>query len=235
MKDLKLYLESLLDDEEELVNDDSVIFTKIISEYICKKYPRINKARLKARYVKGTYFVDYDGFVDVDQEATTLVETQFKWGRVAVFNCEHCKKLTSLEGAPEKCGTFQCNGCDGLKNLIGAPQKCNLFVCSNCNNLISLEGAPQDCKEFKCGRCIKLKTLEGAPQECEIFNCVACDGLKDLTGAPISCEKFYCAKCTSLESLDGMPERIAKAFNYSGCTKLKSTELPHPIKGKIIS
>lgn len=227
MKDLKLYLESLLDDEDDLAIDNSAL----LSQYIVDTYYHINKSKLKVRYVDGEYIADYNGPIFFDQHTTTLVDNKFKWGYVHSININGTD-ITSLEGSPRECDEFWCNHTN-ITSLEGAPQKCRIFKCF-ATNITSLEGAPQECDDFDCNSCKKLKSLEGAPKKCTRFKCNNCVALKSLKGAPKECEIFDCRKCVSLESFNGLPNKINKKLDYTGCTKLKSIELPHPIKGKVV-
>ena len=182
MKNLKEYIcESLLDDEEDLVDNDDAI----IRNFLEKNYA-----------IRGTYTIK-DGIVDVDGsihneslDMKSITNGLFKFGYVdGNFIIRLCPSLKSLEGAPEKVGMdFRCYGCKSLKSLEGAPKEVGGdFDCYNCLSLKTLEGSPKKVGEnFDCHKCLALISLKGAP--------------KKIGG------NFYCHKCISLTSLEGAPK-----------------------------
>ena len=82
------------------------------------------------------------------------------------FYCAGCKRLKTLEGAPEKIGTFSCAGCNGLKTLEGAPKDVQQnFNCAGCDSLESLIGAPKTVGgDFDCSGCKNLSSIEDLPE-----------------------------------------------------------------------
>lgn len=228
MNSLKLYLESLLDKEDDLAIDNSALLIK----HIVSTYNHINKSKLKVRQVGDEYVVDYDGPLFFDQHTTTLVDNNFKWGYVFSVSVNGTD-ITSLEGSPEECDNFWCNHTN-ITSLEGAPRKCREFKCF-ATNITTLEGAPEECDDFDCNSCKKLTSLKGAPKKCVRFKCNNCPNLKSLKYSPRECEIFDCRKCTSLTSLDGISNKITKKLDYSGCINLKDVELPAGIKCKIKS
>ena len=205
MKPLK---ESIFDDIDDIVNND----TLLIDEFIKKNYEIrrgtyvINKDRdIGASYTIKDGVVDVEGNVDVKNlKLKTLTDGLFRFGKVSgSFDCSDCCNLTTLEGAPEEVGwRFYCTNCSKLTSLEGAPKKVNTtFDCGGCKNITSLKGAPEEVGEnFYCDNCHKLKSLEGAPKKVgEDFCCFECDGLKTLDGAPEKIGgKLYCHSCKNL-------------------------------------
>ena len=199
MKNLKLYLESLLDDEDTLAYNP----LEEIQRFLTKTYGKYSNFRIEEGS-DGIYIVTPGVRILAvnDPDATRLTNGLFRFSpKLDRLNCYNCTKLQSLEGCPEECARIDCRGCKSLKNLIGAPQVCELFDCGYCQELKSLEGAPQVCDIFDCGYCPKLKSLEGAPQKCVEFICSGCKNLTSLEGAPQKCKYFYCVKCPKLTTL----------------------------------
>ena len=160
MKTLKLYFESLLDDDDIFLDPENDIKC-----WINDNYKFTGKLTISNDFV-----VDCNGGVGVrNTSITSLTNGLFEWGVVGgSFSCSDCKNLTSLEGAPKKVGeTFYCYDCDNLTSLEGAPEKVgDLFDCSYCKNLTSLKGAPEkDVKRFNCSNCDKLRSLEDGPEK----------------------------------------------------------------------
>ena len=221
MKPLKDKLnESLLDDEDELFdrNDKTLIELWIMENY--KIYET-----LKIYEDKRGFVVDSDDSVEVtNKDIKSLTNGMFQWGEIiGRFNCDKCKKLTSLKGAPNECDNFYCFECTELRTLEGAPNKCEgWFVCPKCTGLISLEGVPKKCNLFECSNCTELRSLEGAPNECVWFKCSGCIKLTSLKGVPSKCDSFNCSKCTELRSLEGVP--VGATIKCSDCTNLIITD-----------
>lgn len=180
MRTINEYLnESLLDDEDDLVNDNTVL----IEQFLKDNYK-----------IDGTYTIK-NGVVDAPETTfkisnlnlKQLTNGLFKFGKVRSFICTK-SSITSLKGAPEEVGYFSCRLCKNLKTLEGAPKKVDdMFNCRSCDNLKSLKGAPEFIDgDFNCGNCKSLTTLKGAP--------------KKITG------EFTCIDCISLQNLDYLPE-----------------------------
>ena len=202
MKSLKLHFESLLDDDDIVL--DSGNEKKLVKEWIKDNY-KINGNLT----ISDDLVVDCSGNVEVKNESiTSLTNGIFRWGVIGGgFNCNYCKNLKTLEGAPKKTGgCFDCGRCDKLTSLEGAPKNVGgYFYCGDCDKLTSLEGAPKIVGSgFYCEGCINLKSLKGAPEEVEgVFNCNCCNELKSLEGAPKNVGMgFDCRKCNNLKITD---------------------------------
>ena len=199
MKPLKDKLnESLLDDENELFdrNDKTLIELWIKENY--KIY-----GTLKIYEDKHGFVVDSDADIEVtNKDIKSLTNGMFRWGEiVGDFKCRECKKLRSLEGAPNECKWFDCFECTKLRTLEGAPNECYSFNCSGCTELKSLKGAPNECNWFNCSGCTKLISLKGAPNECDDFCCSKCAELRSLEGVPVG-TTIKCSDCTNLTITD---------------------------------
>ena len=195
MKNLNEYIqESLLDDEDELVEKSDIF---LVEEFIKNNYS--GQYKIHKRLVKGKYQVSSTkGDIWVSNpNITRLTNDLFEWTSVKGFKIFNCASLESLEGAPKKVKEdFKCPNCVSLKTLKGAPEKVGReFNCHGCTSLESLEGAPKDCNYFACTNCTSLKTLEGAPVKCVAFYCNYCSSLKTLEGAPKECKHFFCRHC----------------------------------------
>lgn len=171
--------ESLLDDEDDLVNNDDVI----IHQFLKDNYK-----------IDGTYTIK-NGVVDAPEtkfkisnlKLKQLTNGLFKFGKVRSFICTK-SSITSLKGAPEEVDYFSCRFCNKLTSLKGAPKKIkDMLNCRSCDKLKSLEGSPEFIDgDVNCSNCPSLTSLKGAP--------------KKITG------EFACIDCTSLQNLDYLPE-----------------------------
>ena len=202
MKNLQEYIEeSLLDDEDDLLNsiDDSIVDS--IKQYLENNYVGSEKCKISGPDKDGKYVVDCESNLIVrNHSISQLTNGMFKFRRVkGKFACDD-SIITSLEGAPE---------------IVDYT-----FSCSYCGSLTSLEGAPEKVGgDFDCSYCFKLKTLKGAPKEVGgYFNCRYCDKLTSLEGAPKEVGGgFVCADCKSLTSLKGAPKKVGSDFYCVGC------------------
>ena len=117
MKSIKDYIiESLLDDEDDLVNSNDAI----IKSFIETNYKIIGSYTIKDN------IVDVQGSVTVkNKNIESLTNGLFSFGKVrGDFNCYYCASLKSLEGAPKEVGrNFNCDNCPSLTSLEGAPKK----------------------------------------------------------------------------------------------------------------
>ena len=178
MRSIKNYLESLLDDDDIFYDHEND--KKVIEEWIKNNY----KIYRKKLTISDDLVVDCVGLVEVKNKSIeSLTNGLFRWGNVdGSFDCNGCRDLKSLEGAPESVGdSFDCSDCTKLKSLEGAPKEVGGgFYCSQCNSLTSLKGSPKKVGGyFNCRKCINLKSLEGAPEKIgERLNCRYCDKLK---------------------------------------------------------
>ena len=199
MKTLKIYIkESIFDDVEDIVNDDTVL----IEQFLKDNY------KITGSYIIKGGVVDVKGDVTVkNKNIESLTNGLFRFGTVhGCFYCVGCTKLTSLKGAPEKTNSdFYCSDCPNLTSLEGAPEEVGgNFVCHYCHNLTSLSGAPRKVwKGFDCDKCSELKSLKGAPE---------------VVGG-----SFWCRGCNSLTSLEGGPREVGMHFYCHDCRLLKIT------------
>ena len=177
MKTLNQYIkESLLDDEDDLVNDDSVV---LINKFLNDNYN-----------IKGTYNINKNNEVDINgdisvknDELEYLTNDLFTFGIIngafdcggsdilslhggptyvkKMFNCCYCDNLINLDGSPKEVGAMTCSNCRSLKSLYGAPEKINgNFLCTKCHNLSSLDGMPKYIDgSFSFENCPKIKDL----------------------------------------------------------------------------
>ena len=202
MKSLKLQFESLLDDDDIFLGSGND--KNLVKEWIKNNYRIYGDLTISDDLV-----VNCSDNVDVKNEnIESLTNGIFRWGMIdGGFNCNYCKNLKTLEGAPKKTGKyFDCGRCDKLTSIKGAPEKVGgYFYCGDCGKLTSLDGAPKSVGGgFYCEGCINLKTLKGAPEKVEgVFNC---------------------AHCNELKSLDGAPKKVGGSFECWGCKNLKITD-----------
>ena len=168
MKSLK---ESLLDDEEEII--DKLNTKPLIEEWLKENLKAgVSSIKISDKPNKdGKYEVSSKRTIEYKRSLhlTSLTNDLFIWDTVdGDFNCVGCDSLQTLKGAPKEVGRgFYCSYCDSLQTLEGAPEKINGdFSCSSCPKLTSLEGAPKKVGgNFYCSSCPSLKTLKGAPKK----------------------------------------------------------------------
>ena len=99
MKSLKVYFESLLDNDDIFLdpkNDKKVVEGWIKDNYIT--YGKLT--------ITDDFIVNCTGDVSVENiNIESLTNGLFRWGDIrGNFNCEGCENLTSIEGAPKKVG-----------------------------------------------------------------------------------------------------------------------------------
>lgn len=190
--------ESLLDDEGELVNDN----TTLIEQFLNDNY-----------IIKGTYTIK-NGIVDVDGDV------RISWG---VQN-----DITSLTNDIFEFGTingdFNINDCINLKTLKGGPKIVKGdFLCSYCKKLESFEYAPHEIEgafiTMDCG----VTTLKGLPKRVKNIDLSYCDNLIDLDYIP-DADEYILSDCVKLKSLKGLPQDHEYSLDVSGCKKLKTLE-----------
>lgn len=183
----KLY-ESLLDDEDELVKDN----TPLIEQFLKDNYN-----------IDGSYTIK-NGIVDAPNSIIKLKNLKlkyltndlFKFGSVREFICSRSAIMT-LKGAPKTAEYFSCRLCGNLKSLEGAPEKVSgIFNCRLCERLKTLEGAPEYIDgAFNCSGCSSLISLKGAPKKVAVtFACMDCNSLKNLEYLPKIEGSLYCDK-----------------------------------------
>ena len=177
MKSLKLQFESLLDDDDIFLGSGND--KNLVKEWIKNNYRIYGDLTISDDLV-----VNCSDNVDVKNEnIESLTNGIFRWGMIdGGFNCNYCKNLKTLEGAPKIVGeSFYCDRCVNLKSLEGAPEKVGRsFGCCGCSGLTTLKGAPKKTDNgFYCNSCINLTSLEGAPKEVGwSFDCDNCPNLK---------------------------------------------------------
>ena len=166
MKTLKLYFESLLDDDD--------VYLSKTDDVIIKKYIQDNYTITGNLIISKDRVVDCGGGVTVDNWfMTSLTNGLFRWGKIKrYFDCNGCYKLETLEGAPKKVGgRFDCRDCESLTSLDGAPEKVEgVFNCNYCIKLKNLKGAPKSVGGgFYCGECPNLKITDSDRKKYKII------------------------------------------------------------------
>ena len=156
MINLKNYIiESILDIEDNIDNMDESIREEI-NQFLKDNFGGSSLCKISDKPNKdGKYEVSSKEIIKVkNKKITSLTNGLFIWTTVGgEFNCEYCKSLISLEGAPKEVGRdFNCNYCKSLKSLEGTPEKVGgCFSCEGCDSLTSLEGALKEVsRNFNC-------------------------------------------------------------------------------------
>ena len=173
MKSLK---ESLLDDD--LVGKTDKIIKDEIKSFLKENYDGLIKISKKPNAV-GKYEVSSTKSIRVkNYNITSLTNGMFIWSTVdGYFDCNYCRSLKSLEGAPKEVGKgFRCSNCNSLKSLEGAPEKVGWgFYCHSCNSLKSLEGAPKEVgRNFHCYDCAGKFTKEAVKKISNVKKDIIC-------------------------------------------------------------
>ena len=173
MKSLK---ESLLDDD--LVGKTDKIIKDEIKSFLKENYDGLIKISKKPNAV-GKYEVSSTKSIRVkNYNITSLTNGMFIWSTVdGYFDCNYCRSLKSLEGAPKEVGKgFRCSNCNSLKSLEGAPEKVGWgFYCHSCNSLKSLEGAPKEVgRNFHCYDCAGKFTKEDVKKISNVKKDIIC-------------------------------------------------------------
>jgi hypothetical protein len=238
--------------EDTLVDGDNKAAEMIVNEAIRKDYKlkaeRKNKLTIIGKTPDGKYLVNYTGDVDVkNKDLTTLENELFQWNEVSgTFTCFKINKLKDLKGSPKSVSGFNCNQCKGLESLEGAPEKMTMgnsltgngFYCIECTNLKTLKGAPETVwGGFYCGYCTKLTSLEGAPKRIVgDFNCHDTN-IKTINHVFDSVtDEFDLRNCKYLTTLKGLPTKIGNKLVLVGCNSLNLLKLdwqPKVINGTV--
>lgn len=198
--------ESLLGDEEELVDNNDTL----IPQFLKDNYEITGECIIKngvVDVVRGNVYM-------TNADADSLTNGLFSFGKIdGNFQCPMGAKLKSLEGAPKEVkGFFTCFACKYLTSLEGAPEKVGSdFSCKHCSNLRTLKGAPKEVGgRFDCSVCGKITSLEGAPEKVK--------------------GNFSCTECYKLKSLEGAPKEVGGVFDYSFCDSLDHRKLHNELK-----
>lgn len=222
MEKLKDYLkESLLDDEEDIINND----TTIIDQFLKDNYEIDGTYSIKNGVVNITGHIvlkNYDmEYLTNDLFVFGEVTGDFKVGYPYDVNIKSLKgsprkvynfkvvksQITSLEGGPDDAEYYKIYYNDKLKSLKGAPKIVKkTFSCYGCDNLTSLKGGPKEIGgDFDCDDCKKLTSLEGGPE---------------IVGG-----NYECFSCPKLKSIKGIAKKIGGTLDCSDCTKLSKQDV----------
>jgi hypothetical protein len=128
MKNLKeIIIESLLDDEDVILKNQDKNIKDSIKQFLKDNYEGAAACKIsKTPNENGKFVVDCAKSLRViNKSITSLTNGYFEFGFIkGEFECDHCKSLTSLEGAPEKVGGyFRCIDCKSLKTLEDVPKQ----------------------------------------------------------------------------------------------------------------
>lgn len=159
MKTLSQYLESLLDDEDDLISNNDIL----IHQFLKDNYK-----------IKGTYTIK-DGVVDVNGDIALtnnkleyLTNEFFVFGKISgLFIAGDDRKINikSLKGSPKEAGIFAVNR-SKITSLEGCPEIAEYCNFEYNSELLNLKGSPKTLKgSFMCYGCEKLKSLKGAPKK----------------------------------------------------------------------
>ena len=173
---MKSLRESLLDDN--LVEKPDKMIKDEIKSFLKENYDGLIKISKKPNVV-GKYEVSSTKSIRVkNYNITSLTNGMFIWSTVdGYFDCNYCRSLKSLEGAPKEVGKgFRCSNCNSLKSLEGAPEKVGWgFYCHSCNSLKSLEGAPKEVgRNFHCYDCAGKVTVEDVKKISNVKGAIMC-------------------------------------------------------------
>lgn len=195
-------IESLLDDETELVNDN----TTLIEQFLNDNY-----------IIKGTYtikngVVDVDGDVkiswDVQSDITELTNRIFEFGTInGDFIINDCVNLKSLKGLPKKVESISLVTCGLITNLEYICDA-NEYILDGCPNLKSLEGLPTSHEySLSLANCKKLKSLKGCGKKIGYLDIIKCSLNSFKYGPEILSGNLY-MDYAKIKSLDGFPKII---------------------------
>jgi hypothetical protein len=122
------------------------------------------------------------------------------------------KRLTSLEGAPQKVGGYFVCSTNQLTSLEGGPREVGGGFNCDSNQLTSLEGAPKKVGGYFVCSANQLTSLEGAPQKVGYgFDCNN-NQLTSLKGAPQKIGGYFDCNNNQLTSLEGAPKEVGGNF-----------------------
>lgn len=242
MKTLNEHLiESLLDDENDLINNDESIIEYSIKNFLDENYEfshsyTINKLNNKS---KRQVFVIGEVRLKENSKIEELTNNEFEFGTIkGSFLILYKNNIKTLQGMPKDIYNdliikyTKIKDLEGISKYIG--EKCDIhenddllslkglsktFVGSSLNisnnkSLKSLNGSPEKVKgDFLCGN-TNINTLEGAPKE---------------VGG-----NFICSFCKNLKSLKGLSKIIQGNLYYTDCPNLKDDNINSIINGNVI-
>ena len=137
---MKTLRESLLDDD--LVGKTDKMIKDEIKSFLKENYDGLIKISKKPN-TDNKYEVSSTKNIRVkNYNMISLTNGMFIWSIVSgYFDCNYCRSLKSLEGAPKKVGdNFYCSRCNSLKSLEGAPKEIGgNFYCYNCASKFTIE------------------------------------------------------------------------------------------------
>ena len=173
---MKSLRESLLDND--LVGKTDKMIKDEIKSFLKENYDGLIKISKKPN-ADDKYEVSSTKNIRVkNYNITSLTNGMFIWSIVSgYFDCNYCRSLKSLEGAPKGVGTgFRCSNSNSLKSLDGAPEKVDWsFYCHSCNSLESLDGAPKEVgRHFHCYNCAGKSTEDDVKKVSNVKKDIIC-------------------------------------------------------------
>ena len=178
---MKALYESLLDDEETLINDNSIM-KKYVEEWARKNI---------VRDAYSDYTIDSKFRINSKKNITLksdVEELPFPFGHVkGNFTSEplSSKGLLSLKNMPKKVGGDVTIYNGRFSSLEGLPEEIGgILHLVKCHYIENLKGCSQKVSHISINFCDKLKSLEGAPEEVVSFYCAYNNNLIDLQGSP---------------------------------------------------
>ena len=175
--------ESLLDDEEDLVDKDTA------EEYLLKKWFDENVQPATGVFGK-------DLIIDIDKRDVTVTGS-IMMGEKCNFRAPILKK-------------FNFKKLEGCLHLIHIPKKKTFWLPQEVTEEVYIQGCGfeelpklNNVKHVDISYCSKLKSLKGLPDKIDTLQIKACTKLESLKGCPSEINKSltidYCDKFTSLE------------------------------------
>lgn len=221
MKTLSQYLESLLDDEDDLISNNDTL----IHQFLKDNY------NIDGSYTIKNGIVDVNGSIALTNcDLEYLTNELFSFGKVTGnFNAGGVRsvRIKSLKGAPRIAGRFTVIR-SKIKSLEGGPIETGDYNIYYNDYITDLIGSPKIVNgDFKCYNCDSLKYIKGAPKKIKgRFDCSDCGELISLEGGPESVGGYYkCCYCQNLQSIKGVAKKIGGALDCSDCTKLLMDEV----------
>lgn len=221
MKTLSQYLESLLDDEDDLISNNDTL----IHQFLKDNY------KIDGSYTIKNGIVDVNGSIALTNcDLEYLTNELFSFGKVTGnFNAGGVRsvRIKSLKGAPRIAGMFTVIR-SKIKSLEGGPIETGDYNIYYNDYITDLIGSPNIVNgDFKCYNCDSLKYIKGAPKKIKgRFDCSECGELISLEGGPESVGGDYnCCYCQNLQSIKGVAKKIGGTLDCSDCTKLLIDEV----------
>ena len=205
--------ESLLDDEEELVNSETAVTSmkQDIIKFIKDNYVLHNSKNYATMNITRNIKINDDLTVDIKKSYNRSPLLRSKWGNLPVKGFKWgkiwnvrmtCTGMRKLENLPTECNQLELLDTTSLVDLSGLPKKVNNLVIYDLYGVTDLKTMPHniEIEKLELQDAHRLVSLEGCPKKLERLTINNCDRVSKVP-YPIYCDVF--AYYGTIEGLKG--------------------------------